>query len=553
MIKNILALVLFFNFCSVLAGEQIDVTKYGAIPNDGIDDTKALRKAVKDVCKTPGSTLYIPEGIYILKDNDAVKLEEDVIKGKFGENPEKIIYTPYYKYSKGLDFTGAKNVTISADKVTIMCEGWMEPISLDLCENVTIKGLTIDYKRKPFVSGDIINVSSDYFDVQFGDEKVVTESMPLTRLTIWNKSENRLYPEPIYFPKRELLGGNKVRFHHSIPNNLLGSNTTVLNSFHFRPAILIYRSKVTSLEDVTIHSQAGMGIVGFDSKDIFIKRLSISPSKGYYQSTNTDATHFACCSGLLHFQGCYFQGQGDDATNVHGYYQTILESVDNHAIIEVQAVTYTHAQVADVPRIGDIMELVEKKTLKPVKNFTVIGVKHSIPDTKVEVKLSEKLPDNISDYYLMNISKLPKLVFENSVINSHLARGILVKTRNVEIRNNVFRNGTGTAIHIGAESNWHEGTHSENVLVKDNVIYGCGSGAGSQAGASGLAVKIEADDTNNTCLHKNLVIENNLISGENNPCGIYVGNAKNIILKNNKIVSCKEEILLHSVSELNIQ
>lgn len=531
--------------------KTIDVTKYGAKPNDGQDDTKALRAAVKEACKNPGSTIYFPKGEYILKDADAVDLEKKVLNGEMGENPERIIYTPYYNYSKGLDFSGARNVTVEANQVTLMCEGWMEPLSLNDCEGVTIKGITIDYKRKPFVSGDVINVTSAYFDVQFGPEKTVTDKMPLTRLTFWDKVANRLFPEPIYFPKRELLGDNLVRFHHSVPANLKGSNVTVLNSFHFRPAVLIHKSVSTTLEDVTIHAQAGMGIVGFDSRDIFLKRLSVCPSSGYYQSTNTDATHFACCEGLLHFQGCYFQGQGDDATNVHGYYQTIVHSEGKSAELEVRATTYTHAQVADVPRVGDEMELVEINTLKPIRTYQVTGVRHHVPETLVHVTLSDELPKNTADYFLMNVSKLPRLLFENSVINSHLARGILVKTRDVVIRNNVFRNCTGTAIHIGAEANWHEGSHAKNVLVADNVITGCGSGAGSQAGAAGISVIIEARNTGQTYLHEHLTIKNNLIKGEGNACGIYVGNARDVNLENNKIVSCKKEYIFHSVDKLN--
>lgn len=549
----LLFIITALNILSISAesvDKTIDVTKYGAQPDDGKDDTKALRKAVQDACRTPGTTIYMPKGVYILKDADAVNLERRVLNGDMGENPEKIIYTPYYNYSKGLDFSGAKNVTVEAGQVTLMCEGWMEPFSLNFCEGVTIKGITIDYKRNPFVSGDVVNVTSTYFDVQFGPEKIVTDKMPLTRLTFWDKAVNRLFPEPIYFPKRELLGNNMVRFHHSVPVSLKGSNVTALNSLHFRPAILIHKSTSTTLEDVTIHAQAGMGVVGFDSKDIFLKRLSICPSKGYYQSTNTDATHFACCEGMLHFQGCYFQGQGDDATNVHGYYQTIVDSEGNNAAIEVRAGTYTHAQVADVPRIGDEMELVEISTLKPVRTYKVTGIRHNIPETLVHITLSDELPDNSSDYYLMNVTKLPRLVFENSVINSHLARGILVKTRDVVIRNNVFRNCSGTAVHIGAEANWHEGTHAKNVLVTDNVMTGCGLGAGSQAGAAGISVIIEAENTDNTYLHENITIKNNLIKGNGNACGIYVGNAKGVTLENNKIVSCNQEYIFHSVDNL---
>lgn len=553
---------ILFSVLSILAchlvmasgqNKMINVTDMGARPDDGKDDTRALRRAVAYACEHPGTTLYFPKGIYELKDKEAIALETKVLNGEMGENPEKVIYTPYYPYVKGLDFTGAKQVTVWANQATLLCEGWMEPISLDQCEDVTVKGITIDYKRKPFVSGDIVEITSDYFDVQFGEDKIVTEKMPLTRMTFWDKEKNRLYPEPIYFPKRELLGGNKVRFYHSLPQTLKGSNATALNSFHFRPAILVYRAVSTCLEDVTIHAQPGMGIVGFDSKDIFIKRLSIRPSSGYYQSTNTDATHFACCEGVLHFQGCYFQAQGDDATNVHGYYQTIISAEGNSADLEVKAGTYTHAQVADVPRVGDEMELVEIRTLKPVRTYKVKDVRHSIPETRVHVTLSDPLPENISDYYLMNVTKLPQLIFENSVINSHLARGILVKTRNVTIRNNVFRNCTGTAIHIGAEANWHEGTHAKHVLVTDNVMMGCGKGAGSQAGAAGIAVIIEAEDTGKEYLHEDIKITDNLIAGEGNDCGIYVGNAKDVLLQGNKITGCKQAYKYHSADQVLLE
>ena len=206
--------------------------------------------------------------------------------------------------------------------------------------------------------------------------------------------------------------------------------------------------------------------------------------------------------------------------------------------------------MADVPRVGDEMELVEIRTLKPVRTYKVKDVRHSIPETRVHVTLSDPLPENISDYYLMNVTKLPQVIFENSVINSHLARGILVKTRNVTIRNNVFRNCTGTAIHIGAEANWHEGTHAKHVLV---MMMGCGKGAGSQAGAAGIAVIIEAEDTEKEYLHEDIKITDNLIAGEGNDCGIYVGNAKDVLLQGNKITGCKQAYKYHSADQVLLE
>ncbi|MBR5691949.1 MAG: right-handed parallel beta-helix repeat-containing protein, partial [Verrucomicrobia bacterium] len=519
----------------------------GALPADGRDDTEALRKAVQFCKENPNTVLEIPAGVYRLRDEAAVQLEQDAMSSKMGRSTEPIIYTAYYPYAKGLDFTGTKNLTIEAKGATLMCEGWMEPISLDNCENITIKGLTIDYKNKPFSDGEITTVEDEAFEAVFNDERELTEKTPFLRAIFWQKDEDRMWPHPVYFPEIEKVEGKKVRFKTKIDKSLLGAGIGVIHSFHFRPAILILRSSQVTLNDVTIHAQPGMGIVGFLSRDITMNRLSVVPSEGHILSSNTDATHFASCSGTIRFDGCKFQGHQDDATNVHGYYQTIMEVNGEKARLGITHQAFTHAQVADLPDKGDVMELVEVDTLKPVATFTVGGTEHTIPNKYWDVTFTEKLPEDAAGkYFLMNISKLPRLEFVNSTVNSHLARAVLVKTRNVLIQNNVFRNSTGTGIHVGAESWWQEGSHAENVIIRDNIITGCGRGTGRQGNASGIAVIIDAKDTEATYLHKNITIENNVIKGDPGLCGIYVGNAQDVVLKHNKILGCKENYRIHS-------
>ena len=68
---------ILFSVLSILAchlvmasgqNKMINVTDMGARPNDGKDDTRALRRAVAYACEHPGTTLYFPKGIYELKD-----------------------------------------------------------------------------------------------------------------------------------------------------------------------------------------------------------------------------------------------------------------------------------------------------------------------------------------------------------------------------------------------------------------------------------------------------------------------------------------------------
>ena len=532
------------------AGDVFNVKDYGAVPNDGQDDTKALREAVALCRAHEGSTLVIPAGTYLLRDVDAMQLEADAIGGKMGANPESTIFSPYYPYAKGLDFSGAKGVTIEAEGATLLCDGWMEPVSLTDCTDLTLHGLTIDYVHRALSEGTVAGIGDDYFDVQFRPDRTITDVIPITRVTLADPQIGGMYRSPFYYPKRELLGNNLVRLTvgRRIPDYLLGQPVAALHSMHFRPAILILNSTNTTLDGVTIHSQPGMGIVGFDSRDIFINRLRVAPADGYHFSTNTDATHFACCEGELVFDGCSFIGQGDDATNVHGYYHNVEAADDGWLRLILHAPGYTHAQVADVPRVGDELELSLINTLAVQKVLKVTEVKHEEKATDVLVRVDGPMPEKLEDYYLFNITKLPRLTFRNSLVQGNLARGVLVKTRGVLIEDNVFRGCSGTAIHVGAEGWWCEGSHSTDVTIRRNTMINCGLGAGSQHGANGIAVVIDAPDTKGTRLHDGIVIRDNVVIGNGeNGCGICVRNAKNVDVADNCITNCKQEVVMGDV------
>ena len=535
-------------------GEVVNVTDFGAVPDDGRDDTRALRRAA-EYCRThPGTTLVMPAGVYHLRDAEAERLEEEVLAGKMGANPEEVIFKPYYPYVKGLDFTGAEDVTVEARGAVLMCEGWMEPVSVVDCRNFSLCGLTIDYLRKPFSEGVVTSVDDGSFTVRFRSERMITAEMPIPRLMLWDDSIAGIYRDPFYFPERELLGDNCVRFSGSLPQRMAGAAVAAPHSFHFRPAILLLRSTNTLLEGVTIHSQPGMGIVGFDSRDVTIRRLSVVPADGYDFSTNTDATHFACCEGTISFDGCLFRGQGDDATNVHGYYHDIAAVKGDTVSLELRAPTFTHAQVADVPRVGDRMEIVRISTLEPVGETEVVEVFYNEGDTDARVRLRDAVPEAFGDYYLFNVTKLPRLEFLRSVVWGNLARGVLAKTRGVRIEDNIFRGCTGTAIHVGAESSWKEGTHAADVTIERNVMTDCGLGAGCQYGASGIAVVIGAPDTEGTTLHDGIRIIGNTIRGtDGNACGISIRNARNVEVRGNRIEGCDEAVQMRSCENVTVE
>jgi hypothetical protein len=521
------------------------VTEFGAVPGDGKDDAAALRKAAAWVRETEGARLVFLPGTYILRDAKAVALEDTVMSGAWGQNPEKKMFVPYHHYVKGLDFNGARNATVDAAGATLMLDGWMEAVSIENTENFTLNGLTINFVRKPMSEGTITDIGDNDYTVYFDrPSRPITMGTPFPRVNIWDDSANGHYRDTYGFNRLAVVAPNTVKFAGTLPKSLLGAAVGSPHTFHFRPAIFVHESCNTTLNDITINANCGMGIVGFHTNTVTMNRLRVVPAEGMRWSTNTDATHFASCEGTLTFDGCTFCGEGDDATNVHGYYHDITAADGISATLELKAPTFTHAQLSDVPRVGDEMTLVRISNLEPVATLRVKAVKHEAKAIPYDVTFDRTLPADFKDYYLINSTLMPKVRFENCLDWGHMARGVLLKTTaGAVVRNNTFVGMNMAAIALSSEANWKEGWHSRNVEISGNRIINCGT-AGSYHGA-GIAVDIVAEDAGSVKLHENITIENNeIISATGSECGIEVCNAKKVKIKGNTIRGCKKDVIV---------
>jgi hypothetical protein len=510
------------------------------VPNDGRNDAAALRAAIEACRHRRDVTLVFPPGRYDLRDDDAVRLMDEVMSGAFGINPEPTIFRPYFPYVRGLDFTGIEDLTVEATGAELICDGWMEPLSLTSCRNVTIRGLTIDYLRPPHSIGTIRNVTARHFEIEFPSRYPVQAGMPMPRVMIWDREAGRMLGPSVYPKGNELIADQVLRVQGACPPEAEGHLALVAHSFHFRPAILLHRSANILLERVSIHSQPGMGIVGHRSRNLTFKGLRVVPRAGSLMSTNTDATHFTSCSGYIHFLGCQFEGQGDDSTNIHNYYYSLSPSgIEATYDLSVDAPTGTHAQVLDHPDPGDTLELVERETLKTVESFEVVSAEAFPEEWRSRVRLDRPVPGEPDRYLLINVSRLPSVRIEGCQVRSHRARAFLIKTRDVLIQDNTIENTTGTAIHVGAEGYWHEGPASADVTIRNNRLLGGGFGEGTKHGASGIAVDVDAPRTDVPGLHRRILIEGNQIVGSGGERGIYVSGAADLTIRFNQITGAR--------------
>ena len=123
------------------------------------NDRDSFAKAMQYLREHPGSTLTVDPGVYFLSDEQSRAAQYAVMSGAWGKNPQKVMFHPDYRYTKGIDLHGIRGCRIEAYGVTLMVDGFMEPISVTDCEKVEICGLTIDHLRKPYSKGVVTHLT----------------------------------------------------------------------------------------------------------------------------------------------------------------------------------------------------------------------------------------------------------------------------------------------------------------------------------------------------------------------------------------------------------
>ncbi len=243
-----------------------------------------------------------------------------------------------------------------------------------------MRGLIIDYKRKPYSHGYIEKVADDEFVVRFTAD--MPDGFPFPRYAVCDPHTGlfRYYPFGIKRWRR-LEGNTFVVQVDCDPKIYTGAELYVWHSYHSRPAVCIQNAEGVTLRNVVIHAQPGMGVVGHLSRDIVLDGVSVVPSAGERMSTNTDATHFSSCYGQLILQNCVFDGHGDDAVNVHNYEHAFALVGGNRYRLACLAADGTHTRAVDLPSVGDEMQLIAHGTLDKGEKFVVIAAQANADGT----------------------------------------------------------------------------------------------------------------------------------------------------------------------------
>ncbi len=547
--RNIL--LLFVSFASITSYSCIsDVTPQSYhVASDVISDaTPQILTTINEIKTTGASVLTFEKATYHLYSDKAT--ERFCYLSNHNDELTRIAFP--------LD--GVDNLTIDGNGSTFIIHGRMIPFLIEESSNITIKNLTIDCaepfhseatviahdsKAKTFdieiseeypydIRNGALIFTKSYYDHNMGqsmiyDKERVAPIFQTENYAMWNlrKAKNSVGAEKFTYKYKQDLNDAYIRNRgqesalqaQQLKNGVvrifgakkalppIGSILVTKGdqgTNRFAPAFKMESVDGIYIENVTVNHAGGMAFLFENCKDVDLYKCNVVPSNGRMISSTADATHFVGCRGKVSLRDCVFHSQLDDAMNVHGTYQEVVDLLDTNSVGlrmgHYQQLGFTLAKAGDTVGVVRLSESFHARHTLTVKSVEFINGRYQ------KMTFEESLPEDLMIGDLLeNISAYPEILVENCDISRNRARGLLISSPvKTTIRNNYFSTEM-EAILLPVESgSWFESGNAANVLIEGNTFQDCTNG-----GMDRGVICFRTDDESENVAFSNICITNN--------------------------------------------
>lgn len=446
-----------------------------------------------------------------------------------------------------------ENVELDFGGSTLLTHDVITPFAIINSKNITVKNVTLENTNICFMQTRVLAHGDGYIELekmQGADSFFMRhdrefamkykESMFIVVSNIEvNPTTGTLEPgtadhtlgEYLWNMRFEDIGGGRLRLHGikrypPIGNILIFSAERRLGCGFF-----CEDSENIRLENVTVHSCHGMGFLAQTCHNITLDGFNTLRHGDQYYTANADATHFVNCTGLVTVENCTFEGQLDDALNIHGMYIRIERIGDGEIFVRE---VHSQAKGIRVLRAGDRIQVLHPKTLIPYAQKTV-KVAEYINEDSIRLVFEEG-NDGITEtgHVLESLNRIADLIFRNNIVRHNRARGMLIATKGkVVIENNYF-NTSGCAILFQSDGEfWFESGGVYDVEIRNNLFDSCRY---SPWGNAIIDCTPRPAEDEGKYFHKQISVTSNRFVMINEPVVLF-NNVERAIFKNNKIES----------------
>ena len=441
---------------------------------------------------------------------------------------------------------GMENFTLDAKNSELVMQGIICGFILKNCKNVTIKNFSIDSEVKFAASGKVIGVGDGYFLLKlnnpepyfiyegrmfFGEQKGAHSRV--TSIIECNEEEKRFradaedcWFEGGYSPAFERLGDGTLKITGFVREPYPGNTMILMSGYGARlaPAIFAENCVNLSIENFTVYDCMGMGVIAQKCENVSVDNMKTSCRNHLGFSASADATHFVSCRGSVSVRNSAFEGQLDDAMNVHGIYNQIVAKGNDYIIIR-----YMHPETKgiDIYEPGAVIEISDRQTLIPFAEARVKDVKRINCDCTVlyiDGKTDEIWVGNVTE----DITRCPQVIFENNSVSFNRARGILLASRARTVISCNYFNTPGSAILFESSgTKWYESGSTRDVVIENNIFDDCCYTEWGDA-----VIKV-CEKPTAKYYHGKIAVKDNIFKNCN--CEpVEVHNTRNFVYENNK-------------------
>jgi hypothetical protein len=450
-------LVILSMKCLYIIGAIFPVSKYGAYPNDNIDDSNAIQ-------------LTIDAAI------------------SYGLNNTVIFGAGIYNLSSTITIRNATNLTVTGqgmDQTFLVGNSPIQILLVEYCQGTTISAFSIDFDPLPFTAGYVVNVNDTFIDVQvkpphrpdIGQQvDAILRYDPTQMRPAFGPNTYELYRSKPVTANTSLVSPGIVRLPITSSSQFIVGDPVVAFYIRLNHAIYVLDVVDFMVESITIFTSWCMGLVTLRAKRLTVTHFHVLRRDERWASTIADCMHFADAREYVNIFDSKCEAMGDDGLNIHAVYFNVSQIVNSSALI-IQS-----SGAADKLHVGIGTRLEFSSNQQPftvyatatVTSFEMISSNSALYvfDTSVNVSIGD----------LTCVADTPRLTIRNFTVANNRARGVLLETRNIDMKQSLFNRTSGPAVYFQPSLFWHEGPAARNASLSENVYINCNEGIAQHAG-----------------------------------------------------------------------
>lgn len=500
------------------AGKQEEYNVSGLLrgSESGEENFRILQETWRQFIAGGCAVFVLPEGEYAVYNEKARSLYDRLLRGGLsGKEFARCVKEGNILFQG----KGKSHIQIRGQNTVLNFRGLMQPFDFGECDGITIQGITVDWQNPPWFVARVAAKGGDRIIIEPEPGSGICGGEPVVSVQNIDPLTGRQGGMALFegIGCLQTLNDGRFWFTCTEPGRIAVGETLILRHlYNFASPLHFYRCRDIRLQDVTVMAAPGMGLIAHKCENISLERFSVKPSGNRRMSTNCDATHFIGCSGKIKITDSYFEGMGDDAVNVHGFYLTVHEIRGRRVYFSQDA--DSQDAVPYLPDAGHAVVFLDVRTLLPYAQTqaTITRVGFDPENGLPYIELDGAVPACVrpGDCFA-DMHDIAGLTVESCTVRNIRGRGMLIQTKGARVANCTFDGCTGQGIHICTEAGWWESIGAEDVDIAGNRFIHCGFGRTKYCDAVAVAVTTNAE-IQKAGVHRGIVIRDNEICGENN-------------------------------------